>query len=146
MKMFIIGLLISLSALAQQVEVPKYMVDSTITVKLKNGKEYTFSGNEWMVVRRKPKAPPSSLLIIAEQQEENNKTVVKEQKLNRIKLLAGIGPTGMTSTSSNNYVEISTRNGAVGGIGYDRLINSDVSVSGQALSNGTLLLGVGKDF
>jgi hypothetical protein len=51
----IILALISISAFSQ--EVPKYLQDGVITVTLKSGKVFTYSANEYAVVRRGSKKP-----------------------------------------------------------------------------------------
>lgn len=66
--------------------------------------------------------------------------------MNRARLIGGVGPKGFDSTTKTNYVEISSKSGVVGGIGYDRLLNEAVSVGGQVLSNGTMALSLGLDF
>jgi hypothetical protein len=43
-------------------------------------------------------------------------------------------------------VEVTAEKGGVAGFGYDRLLDEDVSVGGQVLSNGTATLNLGFDF
>lgn len=139
-------MLMAYNASASEIEVPKLFVDSTITTTLKNGKQFTFDGNEWMVVRRKPKINlvQSNETVISKKELSFLKD--NQQKDNRVRILGGIGPTGFKHSSNSNSVEISTKSGAVGGLGYDRMLNKNMSLGGQALSNGTFLLGAGYDF
>lgn len=134
--------------------IPKILKDSKITTTLKNGKQVYFDGNEYMVVRRKaPKkvaesVSPAPQVLVLTPAEAPTKVVVekKSRKMNRARLIGGVGPKGFDSSTKSNYVEISSRSGAIGGIGYDRMLNEAVSVGGQVLTNGTIALSLGLDF
>lgn len=120
-------------------DMPAYLKDGTITVTLKNGKTYTFSTNEYMVVKRGAKKPAPALEQLA--------TAMKpEPRRNRVRVLGGVGPNGLETTRSASQATVTTTSGAVGGIGYDRLITDEVSVGGAALNNETYLLNIGLDF
>jgi hypothetical protein len=133
----------------EKIEVPKMFVDSKIVVTLKDGKQFTFDGNEWMVVRRKAK---KSIAILAPKNEskKENKVAKSEEKdnknKNRIRLMGGIGPSGFDTTKRRNSVEVETTEDILGGVGYDRLITEEWSLGGQVLSNGTYTIGLGLDF
>lgn len=133
-----------------KIEVPKMFVDSKIVVTLKDGKQFEFDGNEWMVVRRKAK---KSLAILApsnsKKQEEKKVAENKESsssKKNRVRLMGGIGPSGFDKDRKGNTIRVETTEDALGGVGYDRLIDDKISVGGQVLSNGTYTIGLGLDF
>jgi hypothetical protein len=149
MKTLILSLMLiaSTAMAADEIEVPKYMRDSVITVTLKNGKTYTFSGNEYMVVKRhaKKKLPEGHAEIV-----ELHKKVVElsktQQKKNRARLMGGYGPSGFEHSVSGNTVNVKTTNDVLGGVGYDRMLDDKFSVGGAALTNGTYLLNLGVDF
>jgi hypothetical protein len=126
-------------------EVPELLRDSKIVTTLKNGKTYSFDGNEYMVVRRKAKKKPAEEKVEVEK-KAYDKLVKNQQKQNRVRLIAGVGPSGFNSRTKTNYVEVKTENDALGGVGYDRMLNDTISIGGQVLSNGTYAVGVGLDF
>jgi hypothetical protein len=137
-------LMFSLSSLAQ-VEFPVLLKDGKIVTTLRNGKKFSFSSNEYMVVKRKAK-------VIEKKKEAKEKIVIMyktvvEPKPNRIRVIGGVGPGGKFSESVNgNFVDVKNKTRSIGGVGYDRMLNKDVSVGGQALSNGTFGLSLGLDF
>lgn len=154
MKKLIILMLVCMSAQAE--EVPSYLKDGIIQVTLKNGKQYSFSTNEYKVVKRNSESQCMERLeeisalwhkFYAEHQFQPSVQIVTAPKFtNRVRLLGGVGPTGVGATLSGNSVNINATLGAIGGVGYDRLLNSRFSVGGQALTNQTYLLNIGFDF
>jgi hypothetical protein len=133
---------------AEEIEVPKLFKDSKITVTLKNGETYNFDGNKYMVVKRKAKVNISAILtednkkdkplIFKEKQKESNK--------NRVRVMAGVGPNGFSVNRKKDTVKVRTEQEELIGIGFDRLLDDKMSINGQAISNGTLMLGLGLDF
>lgn len=68
-------------------------------------------------------------------------------KPNRLTVLGGYGPDARMHSSSNaNEVLTTHSKDVVVGLLYQRKVTDSVSISGQALSNETFLLGVGRDF
>ena len=135
--------LFSFTALAE--EIPAYMRDGEIVVTLKNGKVYKYSTNEWKVVRRgtSPKAKPIEDAPKKEMAKEDAPNALK----NRFRLLGGYGLTGRLQTVKDaNSVEVSNKFGAVGGIGYDRLLTKKISAGATLLNNETYLLNIGLDY
>jgi hypothetical protein len=130
----------------EKIEVPALFKDSSITTTLKNGKQFTFDGNKYMVVLRKAKPSLEDKSSVSIDKKELVRLQENQQKLNRVRLMGGIGPTGFKSDANASSVDITSKRGAIGGLGYDRMLNKNMSVGGQALSNGTLLLGAGLDF
>ena len=134
-------LMIMLALLSTQViaeEVPVAMKDGVIVVTLKSGKQYTYSLNEYKVVRRgKADGVQKSL---------SSKSGAAAQYKNRVRVLGGIGPTDIGVTNNGSTVIVKSTNGAVGGLGYDRMVSERISIGGQALTNGTYLLDLGLDF
>jgi len=143
----IISVLAFSTAYAQ--EVPSYLKDATITVTLKNGKTYSYSANEYFVAKRgQKKSESSSPLgpVASEPAQKASQPVASSQNKNRIRAFGGVGPTGFSSSSNGSSLSVQTKSGAVGGVGYDRMVSDKVSVGGQAISNGTVTIGVGLDF
>jgi hypothetical protein len=127
-----------MSSVAQ--EVPKFMRDGIITVKLKDGREYKFSTNEWMVVRRgKRKLKEESIPVI---------TVINKAEIqkNRITVRVGSGLYGLQSSSSANVVKIREERKAIFGLGYSRKLNEDFSLGASILSNESVTLDLGLDY
>jgi hypothetical protein len=149
------AIVFSLNVFADATEVPPYMRDAVITVTLKNGKVYKFSGNTHAVVTRASsnKKKPAEIVIVEKEKvvEKASKQTCedagyKEPKLNRVKVMLGAGPDGLETERHQSSVTVKSSVGAVGGLGYDRLIDKDISVGGQIMTNGTCTLGVGLDF
>jgi hypothetical protein len=135
-----------LSSLVWGEEPPAYLKDGTITVTLKNGKQYEFSTNEWKVVpRRGDEVAPE-----ADEEDEDEPTYVEQSVRpagpNRVRLMAGVGPTGLKDSRSPGKIHVETDFGAVGGVGLDRSLTDRISINGSAYTNGTFSLGVGLDF
>jgi hypothetical protein len=148
-KMLFLLVLISVNVVAADEKpiIPELLKDSKIVTTLKNGKQVSFDGNEWMVVRRKaPKKLEEKLVLLPSDQSAAQVRKQPAQKMNRARLIGGIGPKGFDSTAKANYVEINSKSGVIGGVGYDRLLNEAVSIGGQVLSNGTMALSLGLDF
>jgi hypothetical protein len=140
MKKYIVAILLSVFSAQAQEEVPAYLKDSVITVTLKDGKVYTFSGNEYKVVKRGSKAKP----VEAELQKV---TVINHvRKRNRLTVHGGIGFDGLNTNLAPNSVTIKQSKEPVFGISLSRDFDYDFSLSATALTNQTYLLGVGKDF
>ena len=153
MNKILLILILSFSFNTYAEDVPKFLKDAEITVKLKNGKEYKFSSNEYAVVSRK-----SSLKDKLEEKEVNEQHLVhilhvlhaevvkREPKKNRARLIGGYGPTGLKTERQGSSFKVTNSSGAVGGVGYDRMLDDKWSVNSQAVTNGTYMLGVGYDW
>lgn len=115
-------------------EVPAFMKDATITVKLKNGKEYTFNANKYKVVKRQ-----SSQAVLAPAPSPTTQR-------NRIAAGLGGGFTGNSTTVLSDRVIIKRDFHPVFGVHYSRDINEDVFLGATAITNGTFLLNVGTGF
>lgn len=151
-------LLFSVNALADATVVPPYMVDAVITVKLKDGREYKFSGNTHAVVLRsssnKLKDPVVVEKIVEKVVEVEVEKIVEVEKAepakeinkNRARLGLGAGPTGLRAHADGDAIEVAPQIGPVGALGYDRLLNDKISVGGQVMTNGTATIGLGLDF
>ncbi len=123
-------------------EPPAYMKDGVITVTLKSGKVYTYSTNEWKVVRRGTSTKAPIYLELAKREPAS-----EEGSQNRITVHGGVGFNGLkASVTSPGVTEVSARSGFVWGVTYSRKISREFSLSVTGLSNETGLLGVGYDF
>ena len=65
---------------------------------------------------------------------------------NSIRLLGGVGPTGVSVENVGSKAFAYEDKGAVLGLGYTRRLNRRWSLEGNALTNETFLLGVGFSF
>ena len=107
---------------------------SKIERQLKNGKLQKFDGNKYMIVRKGSKRKVKTF----------TRYVVRKIKRNHFSLLAGRGPLGNLKISD---LRVKTEQGAVLGLQYMRFGRSGgKSFSIQALTNKTLMLGVGVGF
>ncbi len=139
MKILILSLLFVVPAFAE--EVPEYLKDGVISVTLKDGKVYHFSSNEYKVVKRGNEAEETLESVKLSQER-----VIEVQKKNRVRVLGGVAPSGLDTSSSGNTVSVKNKTEGVAGAGYDRMLTDKISVGGAALTNGTYTLGVGYDF
>lgn len=149
-KFFLVAFMVLITstlAFADASVTPPFLKDATITVTLKSGKTYTFSANDHAVVRREKSARQT---IVVEKLVEKECKITESQtraaKPNRLRVFGGRGPDGIKTSESNGVVTLSPSQGAVGGFGYDRSLNDDVSIGGQVMSNETITLGLGLDF
>lgn len=126
-------------------EVPEYMRDGVITVTLKSGKTYTYSLNEYKVVRRWQAAEETEEAV----EHHHRKHVEQhpaEHSRNRIAVHSGVGPDGLKAAAAGNDVTVSQRYRALIGVSYSRKLDDRFSLQGTYLSNDTLTLGLGYDF
>lgn len=124
-----------------------YLKDGEITVALKNGKTYTYSTNEYMVVKRhtvaKPKplaeAPAAAKIVIVE--------APKKKELNsRVIFHGGVGSDYEAVRMSQHHVQVREKTDFVFGASLGTKVKDNMSLTGTALSNRTYLLGVGFDY
>tara|TARA_R110000868_G_scaffold66014_4_gene196982 strand:- start:2258 stop:2689 length:432 start_codon:yes stop_codon:yes gene_type:complete len=122
-------------------DIPAFLKDSEITVTLKNGKTYKFSGNEYKVVKRGSKAKLETQL------PGHNVVVINPaRKRNRLTVHGGIGFDGLSTANSSNSVQVKQAKEPVFGLSLSRDFDYDFSLSATVLTNQTYLLGVGQDF
>jgi hypothetical protein len=119
---------------------PQYLKDATITVKLANGKEHTFSANGFKVVKRTKEKPVLRSVAI-----ETNKCVTSYK--NRVSVLVGHGvKDSLDRQASATQVDVSNTMGAVLGAQYQRSLTDKLSLGVQVQSNKTNSLMLGLDF
>ena len=147
-------LLLTLSFLAfavpAQADMPEYMKDGVITVTLKDGNVYTFSTNEYKVVRRGQPAPVLGQVQLRPIQVVEEKVATKRS--NTVMLHAGIGQDGLSLSKPSNQYKVTERDAPVVGVTLcrnERMLldrNSRGGVCATALSNRTFLFGLKLDF
>lgn len=141
MKLFLLGLLISSTVFAQQV--PDFMKDGVITVKLKNGKTYSFSTNEYKVVSRKSQVKavkPDSLPIIT-------KVIINPNKIRHIVSGEIVRSNGdLDTTTSANEVEVRSRRQLGLGIQYQYNFQDNLFLGGRVDTNGGAGINLGAGF
>ncbi len=121
-------------------EPPAYMRDGNITVTLKSGKQYEYSTNEWMVVRRGSKKV----------QVAGTRELVEESQVvagpNKLRLMGGYGPNGLQAEQRGSTLHVESKYGLVGGLGYARQLSRRLSLGASIYTNGTTSLDLGVDF
>lgn len=143
MKKLLLLSLLSLSSFAQEAP-PQWMKDGVITVKLKDGKEYKFSTNEFKVVKRGSKTKQEAAPQVTPVASAPTKTPAA--KPNRLMVHGGVGFDGLSTKVNSNDVVVKEKREPVFGLSYQRLVVDDVSFGASIFTNETFLLGVGKDF
>ncbi len=82
-------------------------------------------------------------VVVVEKPVIRERVVVKRvQKKNRISLLGGMGPTRL----EKNAPDVNLLREPVGGLQYQRMLNSSLSVGVQIQTNETVLGSIGLDF
>jgi hypothetical protein len=135
---------LSLSAHANDVIVPDYMVGAKITVNTSDGQLYSFKGEEFKVVPRK-----KSLLLDQDFDKPTQVIVVEVKSVsekNRVTIHGGFGYDGQNIEVGSSSVEVSERASPVFGISYSRMLNDRYSLTGSVFTNSTVTLGVGVDY
>lgn len=127
---------------------PVYLKDGVITVILKSGKTYTFSANEYMVVKRGSKAI-LAVLPLSKTLENDRKPAVEplEKRLNHI--VSGElvhSNRGLDTSTSTNQVDIETRKQIGVGLQYQYRIHRDVFMGGRVDTNGGTGVNLGVGF
>jgi hypothetical protein len=123
-------------------DMPEYLKDSKITVTLKNGKQHTFDGNHWKVVRRGVKEAPKTVHVI---NEVNKVTVAEEVPVkdkNTIVLQAGVGYRGLNTSKSGSYHLVEDKLVPVLGLTYCRDVNFKLAPCATATTHETFMFGV----
>ena len=149
MKLIIAAILTLVSSAALASEVPAYLKDGTITVTLKNGKQYTFSANEYMVVKRGASSPK---LEVAKQevqalQEKLQQEVAKPKRLKHIVSGEVVHSNGGLDTERGaNTVNVRSKKELGVGLQYQYNIFKDVYMGGRVDSNGGAGLNLGLGF
>jgi hypothetical protein len=145
LSLILLSLLLTIPAIANE-KPPKYLEDAVITVTLKSGKQYSYSANEYMVVKRGAKKVE---IARAPETEKPERIVFEGQK--RLKhIVSGElvnSHSGELDTSKSSS-EIGVKNKRQMGVGlqYQYNIHKDVYMGGRLDTNGGAGLSLGLGF
>lgn len=136
-KLILLFTLFSSVAIADQ---PAYLKDAVITVTLTNGKVYTYSANEYMVVKRGAKTPEKAVskdTAPSPVEVQTNKNIVSLELVN--------GQSGQTVSDSVLETEVKTKRSFGLGLQYQRNIKDDyyLGIRVDTLGNVGGSVGVG---
>lgn len=143
-------IILALSFSAQAQEVPKYLQDAIITVKLKSGKEYTYSANEYAVVKRQSK-PQVKITESSEVTEVARISPPAESEGKRHRhIISGellSSRNGeLSEKSTGSTVDVETKRKVGVGIMYQNNIYKDLYIGGRIDSNGGAGVNIGVGF
>jgi hypothetical protein len=135
---------------------PKHLRGATIIVRTADGRESSVPAEKFKVVPRKQQFIVTHDISHSQTQctttQVKTNTVYIKPGSNRVSILAGKGlRSGLDKNTKGDTVEVKSRQGAVGGLMYQRIIDQsltpfDLSVGGQVQTNKTILFNLGLDF
>lgn len=131
-------------------EIPEYMKDGVITVTLKDGKQYTFSANEYKVVKRGSKAKVEVVQEELKQTQEHvNQSAQPEVAKRHKHIISGElvrSKNGLDVINNTNEVDIKTKKEIGVGIQYQFNVYEDLYIGGRVDSNGGTAINLGIGF
>lgn len=131
-------------------DIPTYLRDGVITVTLKDGKQYTFSANEYKVVKRESSAKISQVTTASKQaQEQVNQSAQPEVAKRHKHIVSGElvrSKNGLDTTTRSNEVDIKTKKELGVGIQYQYNVYEDLYMGGRVDSNGGAGINIGVGF
>ena len=130
-------------------EIPDYLKEGEITVKLKNGKTYTYSTNEYKVVKRgNPVLLGASPVTVSESSKKGVESENQKKKSKHIisgEISRSFSGRLNTSTYSNETeIEVRKRTGV--GIMYQYNFVDNLYLGGRIDSNGGVGINLGLGF
>lgn len=138
----------SLSVFAE--DIPAYLKDGVITVTLKDGKQYTFSANEYKVVKRGRKAKVEVVQEELKQtQEQGNQSAQPEVAKIHKHIISGElvrSKNGLDVINNTNEVDIKTKKEIGVGVQYQFNVYEDLYIGGRVDSNGGTAISLGVGF
>jgi hypothetical protein len=140
MKYLILALLFMATAVAE--EAPNFLKDGEIIVKLKDGKEYKFSANEYKVVKRSDRV--LNMALVRSDSKDSPAPHVKSIAMKHI--ISGelvSSDNGLTVNSDNNATYIQTRRNLGLGIQYQYNFIDNLYIGGRIDTNGGAGLSIG---
>lgn len=142
--MIIFITLFSLSALSVG-PAPEYMKGGTITVTLKDGKTYTYSTDEYAVVKRGPKSVESEkpAAVALEKAPEQS---VQAAHQNILSLGLVRSKRGLRVSETASTVEVENKKEIGVSVQYQRLISDDLYLGGQIDTNQGVGINLGVGF
>ena len=142
--MMFVALMFSQAFLADQ---PAYLKDAVITVTLTDGKTYTYSANEYMVVKRGAKKAEKQ---VEETQKENKEVAAQPVPTKDDKNIISIGivrsQRGFNTAMNGSTVDVETKKELGASVQYQRQIKDGLYLGGQIDSNGGAGVSLGKGF
>ena len=137
-------ILMASTALAS--ETPEYLKDGVVTVTLKNGKQHTFSANEYMVAKRGNKKKE----ISRSPQKEKAQDVVFTRQPKRLKhIISGEvlrSNSGLETSMRSNEVNVRSKKEIGVGLQYQYNFHGDLYMGGRVDTNGGTGLNLGVGF
>lgn len=143
---YLILLLVMFSTAAFASDAPSYMKDGTITVTLKDGKSYTFSSNEYMVVKR----GSSELTLSPESEPQETKTQARPETTAISKNIVSVGVVrstrGFDVAQDGSHVAVESKKELGISLQYQRNVKDNVFVGGRVDTNSGAEVNVGVGF
>jgi hypothetical protein len=126
--------------------VPKALKDGVITVTLADGKVYTFSANEYAVVRR----GTEDKVLTKSEGDSIAKTHFEEGKKAQPKNIVSVGAVrsknGFDISETASTVDVSSKKSIGGSLQYQRRVLDNKYIGGRIDSNGGAEINVGVGF
>ena len=124
---------------------PKELEGGVITVTLKDGKVYTFSSDEYAVVKR---GQEPELILEAEEESEKVLVAVPDLPVHRNIISIGVihSQNGFNVGSNPSVVSVETKEQLGGQLQYQRRMDKRVYVGGQIDTNGGVGASMGVGF
>jgi len=142
----IVTMLFSASALAVG-PAPEFLKGGVITVTLKNGKTYTYSADEYAVVKRGAKKAEKQ---DEETQKETKEVVAQTAPTKDDKNIISIGlvrsQRGFNTAMNGSTVDVETKKELGASIQYQRQIKDGLYLGGRLDSNSGAEISLGKGF
>ena len=124
---------------------PEYMKGGTITVTLKDGKTYTYSTDEYAVVKRGSKAVETEKSEVAAKPLEAQPSVETAHK-NILSLGLVRSKRGLRVSETSSTVEVENKKEVGVSVQYQRLISDDLYLGGQVDTNQGVGISLGVGF
>lgn len=140
----LMGMVMSGWNIAHAETAPAYMKDAVITVKTKDGKEYTFSGNEFKVVKR-GEAPKTIPFIVTQPIAEDkvSSPEVEARHKHIISLEIVRSKNGFDESMSSSTVDVKSRYDVGVGLMYQNNFYKDYYLGGRIDTNSGAGINIG---
>lgn len=139
----IFTMLFSVSALAVG-PAPEFLKGGVITVTLKNGKTYTYSADEYAVVKRGEDSPKKE--VESTKKEVVSAPEVRKSHDNIVSVGLVRGQKGFDMEQTASTVDVTTKKEVGVQLQLQRRVSDKVYVGGQADTNGSIGASVGVGF
>lgn len=139
--------LVSLTAFAVG-PAPDFLKGGTITVTLKDGKTYTFSADEYAVVRRGSESPSLQVTKLEDEQEDDLVLPPEQAPADKniVSIGAVYGKNRLKTSEDGSKIAVESDRTLGVQLQYQRLIDEKLYLGGQADSNGNVGVNVGVGF